>query len=807
MKNFILLCVSMMLCTASIAQTKYTIPVVVHVISPTGSTLLTDEQVKDGIKNLNLQFQGLYGKMIKDKVITPHRNSMVALDNIQFKLATKDTNNNATTGIIKTQNSTWSNDAKAQHVTFKRKLQWNRARYMNIYIVAQLNTGEQSGMAYYPSQTATAANAHLDGVLIDDNIWINTLPLKSPRWTAGYEGTLVHEVGHYLNLIHTMGEVDGSGVADCNDPIIAAGDGIDDTPKHHEDMFKYDQNASESTRTVSNCDNQVIMIDNFMCYSKTQRFFTAGQIQRMKNALNSSVAGRNNLWTAANLVLTGLANDTVAPSVPASLTASNITTNSLKLTWRKATDNQQVLGYDIYKDSVFVACTIDTTWQINGLTTTPTQFTVKARDFDGNLSAASSIVNFPAIAAKTYCTAAGKTATDTKEWIKNVTLNTINNNSTGNNYYQDFSAVSTTLKKGTSHNLTVTLNDIWNANNDHDYIVAWIDWNNDSTFAANERYTSNKFVGATKKDTVNITIPDSATIGKIRMRVRSVWNGTNTLTSAAACGSDTYGEVEDYSIEVAPATPTTATYCTTSGNPTGNVIEFVKNVKLNTINNTSTKKTVFYEDFTTISTTVQKKQTYPLVVTLDSVWNANNDHDFIAVWVDWNNDKTFAANERYTSNKFVGATKKDTVNITIPDSAVIGNVRIRVRSIWNGSNTLTQYEACGSNLWGQVEDYTFNIVAAPITQARIAPPSTKNQSTNDLKMTAFPNPTTGIIDINYSNANSNVTLDVIDFTGKTVLSKTFSEGNKQLDLSGFAKGIYFIRAREIGVAALKIIVQ
>jgi Pregnancy-associated plasma protein-A/GEVED domain/Secretion system C-terminal sorting domain len=806
MKNFILLCVCMALCTAAIAQTKYTIPVVVHVISPTGSTLLTDEQVKDGIKNLNLQFQGLYGKMVKDKVITPHRNSMVSFDNIQFKLATRDTNNNVTSGITYTTNATWSNNGIAQEGNYKPSKQWNPKRYMNIYVVAQLNANTQSGLAYYPSQAGTTATAYKDGVTVDDNIWINTLPLQAPRWTTGYEGTVVHEVGHYLNLIHTMGEVNDSG-KNCDDPIVVAGDGVGDTPKHYKSMFSISKDATEVDRTVIDCDNQVVMIDNFMTYSKTQRFFTAGQVQRMKNALNSSVAGRNNLWTAANLTLTGLANDTVAPSVPASLTASNITTNSLKLTWRKATDNQQVLGYDIYKDSVFVACTIDTTWQINGLTTTPTKFTVKARDFDGNLSAASSIVNFPAIVAKTYCVAAGKTAADTKEWIKNVTLNTINNNSTGNNYYQDFSTVSTTLKKGTSHTLTVTLNDIWNANNDHDYIVAWIDWNNDSTFAANERYTSNKFVGATKKDSVNITIPDSATIGKIRMRLRSVWNGSNTLTSAAACGADTYGEVEDYSIEIAPATPTTATYCTTSGNPTGNVIETIKNVKFNTINNTSTKKTVFYEDFSTISTTVQKKQTYPLVVTLDSVWNANNDHDFVAVWIDWNNDKTFAANERYTSNKFVGATKKDTVNITIPDSAVIGNVRLRVRSIWNGSNTLTQSEACGSNLWGQVEDYTLNIVAAPITQARIAPPSTKNQSTNDLKMTAFPNPTTGIIDINYSNANSNVTLDVIDFTGKTVLSKTFSEGNKQLDLCGFAKGIYLIRAREVGVAALKIIVQ
>ena len=456
-----------------------------------------------------------------------------------------------------------------------------------------------------------------------------------------------------------------------------------------------------------------------------------------------------------------------------------------------------------------MACTIDTTWKLSGLDTTSTQFTVKARDFDGNLSAASSSVAFPigtVVAPKTYCTSAGTTATTTIEWIKNVTLNTINNNSTGNNYYQDFSAISTTLARGSSHNLSVSVNAIWNTTNDHDYIVAWIDWNNDSTFADTEKIVVTPQYMTTTTASTTIKVPTTAALGKIRMRIKSVWNGSNTLTSAAACGTETYGEVEDYSLMISAAIPPVATYCATSGNPTGNVIEFVKNVRFNTINNTSTSKTVFYEDFSNIATTVQKKQTYPLIVTLDSVWNANNDHDYIVAWIDWNNDKTFAANERYISNKFVGASKKDTINITIPDSAVVGNVRMRVRSIWNGSNTLTSSEACGSNLWGQVEDYTITVLVAAAPALRNAPTESTKKVQSNLKLTVFPNPTSGIIEID-ANTNDDISVEVCDMMGRVVLQKNLSNGNRQMDLSGFTKGIYFIKAKDSNIAILKVVLR
>ncbi|MCX7745145.1 MAG: PKD domain-containing protein, partial [Flavobacteriales bacterium] len=47
-------------------------------------------------------------------------------------------------------------------------------------------------------------------------------------------------------------------------------------------------------------------VQNFMDYAYCARMFTEGQKQRVHAALNSPVADRNNLWTAQNLIETGL---------------------------------------------------------------------------------------------------------------------------------------------------------------------------------------------------------------------------------------------------------------------------------------------------------------------------------------------------------------------------------------------------------------------------------------------------------------------------------------------------------------------
>jgi GEVED domain/Pregnancy-associated plasma protein-A/Secretion system C-terminal sorting domain/Fibronectin type III domain len=807
MKNIIFLILINFGFIASLsAQTKYTIPVVVHVISPTATSLVTEQEIKDALKNLNLQFKGLYAKTLKDKIITPHRNLITEFGEIQFKLATRDTNNNATTGITYTTNANWSNDAVAYERTFKPRKQWNPRRYMNLYVVGQLNSDKQSGVAYNPDEIGGSLSqwAFLDGVMVDYRILPNTLPLKAPRWTGGYEGVLAHEVAHYLSLVHTMGKVNGT-ASGCNDPLVVAGDGVDDTPRHANDMAGIAENATEAQRTVASCDNQTIMIDNFLCYSKTQRMFTAGQIQRMKNVLNAPLANRNNLWTTANLTLVGLANDVSAPSAITNLTASNKTLNSITLKWNRATDNQAVLGYDIYRDSVFFASTIDSSYVVSNLKgNTQYRFTVRTRDFDNNLSADSVTLNVKTL-PHTYCSAAGITQSNTIEWIRNVTFNTLNHSSSDRTaHYQNYTNQRTTVNQGSTYALTVTLDSIWNADNDHDYIVAWADWNNNGVFDTTEEYVLTPQYMTTKSATLNITVPTNAVKDTVRLRIRSIWNGSNTLTSYNACGSATYGEVEDYALVVAApnANPPVATYCTTAGTPISSLRETINNVKFNTINNSSTARTVYYEDFTATSTSVQRGRTYPLIVTLDDVWNANNDHDYIVAWVDWNNNKVFEATERIVSNRFVGSSKKDTLQVAVPSTAVLGNVRMRVRSVWNGSNSLTTANPCGTTEWGQVEDYMLNVTAAA---ARLTNSSAIERPQTTNKMTVYPNPTTGILNIDMQVENVNI--EILDLTGRTMLRKMLNQGTNTLDISHLQKGVYVIKASEGGIKITKIVVH
>lgn len=85
--------------------------------------------------------------------------------------------------------------------------------------------------------------------------------------------------------------------------------------------------------------------------------------------------------------------DTQAPTVPAGLAASNITTSSLSLSWNASTDNVAVTGFDVFNGTTQMNSTpvTATTYNVAGLAAgTSYSFRVRARDAANNLSAQSS---------------------------------------------------------------------------------------------------------------------------------------------------------------------------------------------------------------------------------------------------------------------------------------------------------------------------------------------------------------------------------------------------------------------------------
>jgi len=67
-----------------------------------------------------------------------------------------------------------------------------------------------------------------------------------------------------------------------------------------------------------------------------------------------------------------------------------------------------------------------------------------------------------------------------------------------------------------------------------------------------------------------------------------------------------------------------------------------------------------------------------------------------------------------------------------------------------------------------------------------------------LKLTAFPNPTTGVFTIE-SNKSNFFDIQVFDNNGKMILIQGNLMGREQLDLSGYAPGIYYVNVMENGV--------
>ncbi len=104
---------------------------------------------------------------------------------------------------------------------------------------------------------------------------------------------------------------------------------------------------------------------------------------------------------AGQIIITAtVGSDTTAPSVPAGLSATAISSSQVDLIWTASTDNVAVTGYKIYRDAVYLTTVVGTTYSDIGLTaSTLYTYTVSAIDGSGNESAQSASASATTFAA------------------------------------------------------------------------------------------------------------------------------------------------------------------------------------------------------------------------------------------------------------------------------------------------------------------------------------------------------------------------------------------------------------------------
>ncbi len=108
------------------------------------------------------------------------------------------------------------------------------------------------------------------------------------------------------------------------------------------------------------------------------------------DAASNVSAASTALQTSTDALAAVSAPDTSAPSVPAALVASQVTTSTLTLGWAPSTDNVGVVSYDVLRNGTLVGSSAAPGYTYSGLAAgTSYSLSVKAVDAAGNKSAAS----------------------------------------------------------------------------------------------------------------------------------------------------------------------------------------------------------------------------------------------------------------------------------------------------------------------------------------------------------------------------------------------------------------------------------
>jgi len=150
-------------------------------------------------------------------------------------------------------------------------------------------------------------------------------------------------------------------------------------------------------------------------------------------------------------------------------------------------------------------------------------------------------------------------------------------------------------------------------------------------------------------------------------------------------------------------------YC--ASGPLSNADSRINNVTLSNINYTQTTGCTSYTDLTSQTVKLEQGRTYPLSITLGTC--GANFSKAAKVYIDWNGNGIFDANELAATTTVINGTGVYTTNITVPATVTPGNYSL-MRVVLTETTDTSLIKPCGSYAKGETQDYRVQFLKTAI---------------------------------------------------------------------------------------------